>query len=76
MAKENYNILVVCTGNICRSPMAEGMLKKYLPGYFWIFPLENGYANVGVGMLHKTIKNQKVDLKKSSVNYFLQRPVK
>jgi len=31
MAKENYNILVVCTGNICRSPMAEGMLKKNLP---------------------------------------------
>jgi protein-tyrosine phosphatase len=31
MAEENYNILVVCTGNICRSPMAEGMLKKNLP---------------------------------------------
>ena len=31
MATENYNILVVCTGNICRSPMAEGMLKKRLP---------------------------------------------
>ena len=26
-----YRILVVCTGNICRSPMAEGMLKQYLP---------------------------------------------
>lgn len=24
------NILVVCTGNTCRSPMAEGLLKKYL----------------------------------------------
>ncbi len=23
-------ILVVCTGNACRSPMAEGFLKKYL----------------------------------------------
>jgi len=23
-------ILVVCTGNICRSPIAEGLLKKYL----------------------------------------------
>ena len=28
---EVYNILVVCTGNICRSPMAEGMLKSSLP---------------------------------------------
>lgn len=24
------NILIVCTGNICRSSMAEGMLKKFL----------------------------------------------
>jgi protein-tyrosine phosphatase len=31
VAKDSYNILVVCTGNICRSPMAEGMLKKNLP---------------------------------------------
>ncbi len=31
MVNEVYNILVVCTGNICRSPMAEGMLKKKLP---------------------------------------------
>lgn len=25
-------ILVVCTGNICRSPIAEGLLKTALPG--------------------------------------------
>ena len=31
MAKDSYNILVVCTGNICRSPMAEGILKTNLP---------------------------------------------
>jgi len=24
------SILVVCTGNICRSPMAEGMLRAML----------------------------------------------
>ena len=27
----DYNILMVCTGNICRSPMAEGLLRHLLP---------------------------------------------
>ncbi len=31
MPDDTYNILVVCTGNICRSPMAEGMLINSLP---------------------------------------------
>jgi geranylgeranyl reductase family protein len=24
--------------------------KEFMPGYFWIFPLENGWANVGFGV--------------------------
>lgn len=27
----SYSILMVCTGNICRSPMAEGLLSAMLP---------------------------------------------
>jgi len=38
-------------------------IKKMLPGYFWIFPLPNGDANVGVGMLSDTIRRKKVNLK-------------
>ncbi len=38
-------------------------VDEVLPGYFWIFPLENGYANVGIGMVHEFIKRQNVDLK-------------
>jgi len=35
-AKHNPVILFVCTGNICRSPMAEYMLRKRLgPGTEW-----------------------------------------
>lgn len=28
---EFEHIVVLCTGNICRSPMAEGLLKQYFP---------------------------------------------
>ena len=31
---ERFHILVVCTGNICRSPMAEGMLRYFMPENF------------------------------------------
>lgn len=34
-----------------------------LPGYFWIFPLPNNQANVGLGMLSQKIGEQKVNLK-------------
>ncbi|MEK6902312.1 MAG: NAD(P)/FAD-dependent oxidoreductase, partial [archaeon] len=33
-----------------------------LPGYFWIFPLENGQANVGVGMVLSEIQKRHVHL--------------
>jgi geranylgeranyl reductase family protein len=38
-------------------------IKEAQPGYFWIFPLDDGQANIGIGMLHKTIKNRKINLK-------------
>ncbi len=33
-------------------------LKDLLPGYFWIFPLPGGAANVGLGMLSSDIAKQ------------------
>ena len=27
------NILLLCTGNLCRSPMAEGLLRTHLPAH-------------------------------------------
>ncbi|MEJ2052438.1 MAG: geranylgeranyl reductase family protein [Calditrichaceae bacterium] len=35
------------------------------PGYLWIFPLEDGKANVGIGMHHNSLKKRKIDLKKA-----------
>lgn len=36
-----------------------------LPGYFWIFPLPNKKANVGIGMITKEVKKRRIDLKKA-----------
>lgn len=38
-------------------------MKEALPGYFWIFPLPNGGANVGLGMRSDLVRKRKVDLK-------------
>jgi len=38
-------------------------VDEVLPGYFWIFPLEDGVANVGIGMRHDALKKRGVDLK-------------
>jgi geranylgeranyl reductase family protein len=43
-------------------------VDEVIPGYFWIFPLENGYANIGIGMLHKYIKTRNVDLNQALQN--------
>jgi geranylgeranyl reductase family protein len=39
-------------------------VKESLPGYFWVFPLPNGQANVGIGMLSEYVSKNKVNLKK------------
>ena len=49
-------------------------LADMLPGYFWIFPLPNGMANVGVGMLGKTISKKKVNLKEAMLQAIRTNP--
>ena len=39
-------------------------LDELLPGYFWIFPLPNGHANVGIGMRSDIVSKRKANLKK------------
>lgn len=39
------------------------LLKNYLPGYFWIFPLPNGLFNVGFGMLSQDVINKRINLR-------------
>ncbi|BDS12260.1 NAD(P)/FAD-dependent oxidoreductase [Aureispira anguillae] len=49
-------------------------LKDLMPGYFWIFPLPDGYANVGLGMLSQKISQQKINLRKSLLQTITNTP--
>lgn len=40
-------------------------LEKYNPGYFWIFPLPNGEANIGLGMRSDILKRRKINLREA-----------
>ncbi len=47
------------------------LVKDFLPGYFWIFPVKGNMANVGLGVLSSVISKRKMDLRAS-----LQKVVK
>lgn len=38
-------------------------IKEYIPGYFWIFPLPDGGANVGLGMRSDFVRKRRVNLR-------------
>lgn len=50
-------------------------IKDFLPGYFWIFPLPNGLANVGVGMLSRDVSKKKLNLKKMMEQIIEHHPI-
>lgn len=52
-------------GDLPDQKMEIHFLEDYLPGYFWIFPLPNGWANVGFGMLSHQISDRKINLRKT-----------
>jgi len=37
-------------------------LKEILPGYFWIFPMQDNEVNVGLGMMFNRVKKSKLNL--------------
>ncbi len=49
-------------------------LEELLPGYFWIFPLPNGQANVGAGMLSSSVSAKNVNLKKDMLRAIANNP--
>src|SRR5690606_39451873 len=50
-------------GNVRPGFIELHFVEEVLPGYFWIFELPNGEANVGIGMLSANIKKRGIHLK-------------
>lgn len=40
------------------------VLRDYLPGYFWLFPVGENLVNVGYGMLSRDVSTRKLNLRK------------
>jgi flavin-dependent dehydrogenase len=49
-------------------------IKGFLPGYLWIFPLPNGMANVGAGMLSSHVAKKNVNIRKQMLDAIQHHP--
>ncbi len=49
-------------------------IRQITPGYFWIFPLPNGMANVGLGMRSDILNRRKLNLRQVFFNLIEQQP--
>ncbi len=50
-------------------------IRSITPGYFWIFPLPNGQANVGLGMRSDILSRRKLNLRKLLLETIEEHPV-
>ncbi|QQR92906.1 MAG: NAD(P)/FAD-dependent oxidoreductase [Candidatus Iainarchaeum archaeon] len=50
-------------------------VDSVMPGYFWIFPLENGMANVGLGMVRSDRQKKGVNLVKETEKVIMEHPL-
>ena len=51
------------------------LVDKLIPGYFWIFPLPNNEANVGLGMIINDMQEKKVNLKQAVLDEIKNNPL-
>lgn len=51
------------------------LIKSLIPGYFWIFPLPDGEANVGLGMIIKDMQDKKINLKQAVLDEIKNNPL-
>lgn len=50
------------------------LLRDIVPGYLWIFPLPNGLANVGLGMLASAVQRQRINLREKLLELLHSHP--
>ncbi len=63
-APDLYAIRQYYHGDADTSKVIEFHFQKWLvPGYTWIFPMNDGYANVGTGTFSYRLKDKDVDLR-------------
>jgi geranylgeranyl reductase family protein len=43
--------------------------RKYLPGYFWVFPIKGGLVNAGMGVLSDDVIRKRVNVKKAFYDF-------
>ncbi len=51
------------------------LVKDLIPGYFWIFPLDNNECNVGLGMIIKDMQKKKINLVEAQTKTILENPL-
>lgn len=49
-------------------------LPEVLPGYLWIFPMADGRANVGIGMMSEKIREKKINLREEMLKALKTNP--
>ncbi|GAB4417127.1 MAG: geranylgeranyl reductase family protein [Bacteroidia bacterium] len=49
-------------------------IRELLPGYFWVFPLPGGAANVGLGMLSGDMEGQRINLRERLLKIVATHP--
>lgn len=49
--------------------------KEVIPGYFWIFPMAENQANVGLGILSSVVSAKKLNLKKIAQDLIKDHPL-
>ncbi|MEO5582089.1 MAG: NAD(P)/FAD-dependent oxidoreductase [Saprospiraceae bacterium] len=50
-------------------------MKEIMPGYLWVFPMQDGKANVGIGVLSSHVSNKKLNLKEVLTRFLETHPL-